>query len=132
MAYKAFFLDDVEKDAFLELLRRVASFSCVELLAWCVMSNHFHLLVFDPPASRLSDAEVREKIAAALPSLLGEGPKCPSELREHLGIASRNYFTATCLKPLVASGYIEPTDPDHPHASAQTYRITKKGENLNA
>ena len=37
-------LNDEEKTRFVERLWRVATFSCVEVLAHCFMSNHFHIL----------------------------------------------------------------------------------------
>ena len=43
---------------FLEIVRRVAQFSGVELLGWCVMTNHFHLLVYLPIPSFVDEAEV--------------------------------------------------------------------------
>ncbi len=42
IANRAFFLNDEEKTRFVERLWRVATFSCVEVLAYCFMSNHFH------------------------------------------------------------------------------------------
>ena len=44
VAHRAFFFNDDEKRRFTDFLMRVASFSGVRLLGWCVMSNHFHLL----------------------------------------------------------------------------------------
>ena len=46
IANRAFFLNDEEKTRFVERLWRVATFSCVEVLAYCFMSNHFHILVY--------------------------------------------------------------------------------------
>jgi len=40
---------DEEKEAFRLLMWRMAKFSGVEVLAYCVMGNHFHLLVRVPP-----------------------------------------------------------------------------------
>ena len=39
IANRAFFLNDEEKTRFVERLWRVATFSCVEVLAYCFMSN---------------------------------------------------------------------------------------------
>ncbi|NNG02372.1 MAG: hypothetical protein HKM93_23550 [Desulfobacteraceae bacterium] len=36
---------DVEKDFFVKLLKDKAKFYFTEILGFCVMSNHFHLLV---------------------------------------------------------------------------------------
>ena len=47
-----------------ERLWRVATFSCVEVLAYCFMSNHFHILVYVPDPRELSDAELLARIRA--------------------------------------------------------------------
>ena len=58
IANRAFYLDDDEKTLFVERLWRVARFSCVEVLAYCFMSNHFHILVYVPDPRDLSDDEL--------------------------------------------------------------------------
>src|SRR5210317_85588 len=51
----AFF--DREKEKFVTLMRRYEEFSHVQVLAFCVMSNHFHILVEvpAPPSERGRD-----------------------------------------------------------------------------
>ena len=50
IANRAFlFRDDKLKDRIVEWMYGVADFSGVELLAWCVMENHLHLMVHVPP-----------------------------------------------------------------------------------
>ncbi|MCB1227671.1 MAG: transposase [Verrucomicrobiales bacterium] len=44
----AVFFDDTEKEALRRLIWRVAEFCGVEVLTYCVMGNHFHLLVRVP------------------------------------------------------------------------------------
>ena len=39
---------DVEKERFLKIVRKQLEFSGLELLSWCVMGNHFHLLLRVP------------------------------------------------------------------------------------
>ena len=48
IANRLFFLNEEERTRFVERMWRVAGFSCVEILAYCVMSNHFHILVYVP------------------------------------------------------------------------------------
>lgn len=49
IAGRARLLADPEtKDTIVEWLHAIAMFSGVELLAWCIMDNHFHLLVHVP------------------------------------------------------------------------------------
>ena len=42
VAHRAFYLNEEERTRFVERMRRVAYFSCIEILAYCVMRNHFH------------------------------------------------------------------------------------------
>ena len=83
-----------------ERLWRVATFSCVEVLAYCFMSNHFHILVYVPDPRELSDDELLARIRA-----LYSGTAL-AKLRAALGLASANFFTARYLTPLAKSGYI--------------------------
>ena len=46
VAHRAFFLDEGERTRLVSLIRRVAKFSGVDVLAYSVMSNHFHLFVY--------------------------------------------------------------------------------------
>ena len=45
-------------------MRRRASSSCVEVLAYCFMSNHFHILIYVPDPRELSDDELLARIRA--------------------------------------------------------------------
>ena len=56
-----------------ERLWRVATFSCVEVLAYCFMSNHFHILVYVPDPRELSDDELLESSLTSI-SLPPEQP----------------------------------------------------------
>lgn len=56
-------LGDSEKEKLTEILLRVAAFCGVELITYCVMSNHFHVLVRVPPAAELSDEVLLERMA---------------------------------------------------------------------
>ncbi len=57
---KRFVIKRREKLQFMELARGGAAFAGIELLSWCVMDNHFHLLVRVPPvdAEAMSDDEI--------------------------------------------------------------------------
>ena len=112
IANRAFFLNDEEKTRFVERLWRVATFSCVEVLAYCFMSNHFHILVYVPDPRELAD-----------------GPRRPAELRAALGIASANFFTARYLTPLAKSGYIAVAGGEkNRYLPGKQYRILRKGK----
>lgn len=47
-----------------ELLRRVEKFSAVQVLSYCFMGNHFHLLVRIPEPQPVSETQLRERIEA--------------------------------------------------------------------
>ena len=64
-----------------ERLWRVATFSCVEVLAYCFMSNHFHILVYVPDPRELSDDELLESSLTSI-SLPPEQPDCHKQ-RQH-------------------------------------------------
>jgi REP element-mobilizing transposase RayT len=66
------FFDDVEKEALRRVIWRMAEFSGIKVVTYCLMSNHFHLL-----------AEVLQRF---------EGPDGEAKLLEHLSILySRAY-----------------------------------------
>ena len=121
IANRAFFLNDEEKTRFVERLWRVATFSCVEVLAYCFMSNHFHILVYVPDPRELSDDELLARIRA-----LYSGTAL-AELRAALGIASANFFTARYLTPLAKSGYIAVAGGEkNCYLPGKQYRILRK------
>ena len=62
VANRAFYFSEEERGRFVERMWRVAYFSCVEVLAYCVMSNHFHILVYVPKPRRLNEEEVLARV----------------------------------------------------------------------
>ena len=48
VANKAFYFTEEERGRFVERMWRIAYFACIEVVAYCVMSNHFHILVYVP------------------------------------------------------------------------------------
>jgi hypothetical protein len=60
-AFKSFVLGDDEKRVFISLMRKQAAFCGVTVLAHCVMSNHFHLLVQVPHENEISDEELARR-----------------------------------------------------------------------
>ena len=45
---EAIFSDDADRDTFLETLTEACAKTAWELQAWCLMNNHFHLVVETP------------------------------------------------------------------------------------
>ena len=62
-----FVLGDLEKEQFVQILRACEQFSAVRVLTFCVMSNHFHVLVEVPrrPEQAPSDDELLTRLKRA-------------------------------------------------------------------
>ena len=99
IANRAFFLNDEEKSRFVERLWRVAAFSCVEVLAYCFMSNHFHILVYVPDRRELSDDELLARIRALYSgTALAEIEKEWEQLKKVGGESGRERFRKRHLR----------------------------------
>ncbi|MFV0416189.1 MAG: transposase [Chthoniobacterales bacterium] len=57
---RRFIFGDEEKTYFYEWMRRLERFSSVEVVTWCLMSNHFHLLLRVPDKERLGRLSLEE------------------------------------------------------------------------
>ncbi|NJL19107.1 MAG: transposase [Bdellovibrionaceae bacterium] len=62
-----FLLDVHCKEVLRKQLRQAARFSGVELLTFCLLDNHFHVLIRVPKAAPLSDAELLSRYQALYP-----------------------------------------------------------------
>ena len=60
-ALDGFPLGDVEKDFMLELIRRYSVLYFVEILGFCLMGNHFHLLVKMFPEYKYTDEDIKKR-----------------------------------------------------------------------
>jgi hypothetical protein len=112
-AFGRYSFDDVEKGQFLRLLQKQAGFCGVEVLAYCMMSNHFHLMVKVPTLAPITDDELLRRYRLlyggkhcppssptpkALASLLRENGTEGRELRER--ILSRMHDLAVFMREL--------------------------------
>jgi len=50
---RRFIFEDDEKEYFCELVRRLSGFTGLDVVAFCVMGNHFHLLIEQPDRATL-------------------------------------------------------------------------------
>ena len=57
-------LKDVEKDFMLALIKRFSALYFTEILGFCLMGNHFHLLVKMIPENRFTDEEIQKRFVA--------------------------------------------------------------------
>ncbi len=55
-------LDDLGKERLVGILGKLAEFCDVEVITYCIMSNHFHLLVRVPIRAELSDTDLLAKM----------------------------------------------------------------------
>ena len=60
-ALDGFVLGDVEKEYLLSLIQWLSSVYFVEVLGFCLMGNHFHLLVRIQPETAFSDADIQTR-----------------------------------------------------------------------
>lgn len=75
---RLFHFGKVEKEQFVKLMRIYEAFCGVKVLSYCVMSNHFHILVEVPPRPEggISDEEILDRLA------LVQQPESVAALRE--------------------------------------------------
>lgn len=69
---------DEEKDRFVAVMKQVERFSGVEVLTYCVMGNHFHLLIWIPrkrDISEIGDDEVFRRMEYIYPAIKVEAEK---------------------------------------------------------
>ena len=60
-ALEGFPLGDVEKDYLLSIIKKLSRLYFAEMLGFCVMGNHFHLLVRMFPESSFSNREIKQR-----------------------------------------------------------------------
>lgn len=58
IAHRVYFLREDERNEFVDRMFRVAAFTGVELVGWCIMTNHFHILAYLPRPVELDEEEV--------------------------------------------------------------------------
>ncbi len=63
-ALEGYPMDDVDKDYFVEQVVKLSKLFFVEVLGFCCMGNHFHLLVRIRPDTDYSDSEIKKRLAA--------------------------------------------------------------------
>ncbi len=60
-ALDGFPLGDIEKDFMLDLIKRYSALYFVEILGFCLMGNHFHLLVKMLPGYKFTDEDIKKR-----------------------------------------------------------------------
>ncbi len=67
---RRFIMGDPEKETFRKILRQCESFYGLKVFTFCIMSNHFHILVEVPEPRELTEEEVLSRVAALYPAKL--------------------------------------------------------------
>ncbi len=57
-------IGDVEKEVLFKLIKRLSSIYFAEVIGFCLMGNHFHLLVRVHPGEEYSDEEIKKRCTA--------------------------------------------------------------------
>lgn len=57
---REFLLGDEEKEYFVKVMRSMSRAMGIEILSYCIMSNHFHILLYVPEKRSVSDKELRQ------------------------------------------------------------------------
>ena len=60
-ALDGFPMGDIEKDLMLDLMRKYSKLYLAEILGYCIMGNHFHLLVKMYPEYKFTDDDIKKR-----------------------------------------------------------------------
>ena len=123
-----------EKAQTVELLHRVEVFRGVIVLAYAIMFNHFHSLIYVPGSEEIGEDGLlrsyaleqdlgKPKIAERILKLLADGPMRPSALQKAVGIRNCTHFDRYYLAPMMGKGIVARTNPAHPQSPQQKYRL---------
>ncbi|GAU08822.1 transposase [Desulfoplanes formicivorans] len=88
-ALDGFPLKDSEKDYLLHLIRHFSRFYFVDVLGFCIMSNHFHLVVRMHPSDYLSDDAMKRRLESWFPKGREITPKTIAQFRERWSSLSK-------------------------------------------
>lgn len=83
IAHKVYFLTEEVRNDFIEMIRRASDFCGIKLVAWCIMTNHFHLLVYLPEPEKLEANEILRRFGVL------KGQKRLDELKKDLDAVRR-------------------------------------------
>ncbi len=80
---------DREKEVLRKMIRQIADFSGVEVLTFCILSNHFHVLVRVPERKQVSDAELMRRYAVLYPKPTKYQEATASEMQRVLTVGGQ-------------------------------------------
>ena len=88
-ALDGFPLGDIEKDYLLSLIKYLSKFYFADVLGFCIMSNHLHLVVRMHTTNHLSDEEMQVRIEKWFPEGREFGPRTIASFRERWSSLSK-------------------------------------------
>ena len=106
-----FVLGELEKEIFVKLMRRYETYCGVRVLSFCIMTNHFHILLEVPkrpaPENLPTDHELVERLRLAECSYGGPSrTKSVCPLRGTLRRARLSCGVAICRRPTVKAKFL--------------------------
>ena len=141
-AHQAFFLDDDEKTRAVELLRRVEEFRGVIVLAYAIMSNHFHIFIYVPESEDIGNEEILRRMWNAsefMRTYKQHFTMSFNARRDHHGTMWESPYRvrvkdpAECGMMLAESGYVD-ANPVNAGIETPGYipQVIAKGDNVRA
>ena len=127
IAHRVYFLEESERMDFLGIVRRVAEFSGIRLIGWCVMANHFHLMVYLPSPVIVDEPEVlrrhgvlkgaaaAERMALQLASWRKTGASGDKLVEEWLARQRRRMYDVGEFMKTVKQWFTEEYNKRHSH-----------------
>ena len=94
-----FLFEDADKEILRKQLAQAAEFSGVQVLTFCLLSNHFHLLVRVPEVGEISDAELLRRYRILYPKR-PSGPKAA----QYAQVGGVVLGPDRCVEDLLAAG----------------------------
>jgi predicted HTH transcriptional regulator len=88
-------------------------------------SSHQENELGDTPSHQVSHQVIGSAIKLLV--VVAEGPVARADLLAALGISNDTRNAKRHIEPLMAAGWLELTDPEHPRNRNQQYRITESG-----
>jgi len=64
-----FYLGDTEKERLLNIIKYYSGMYLVKVIGFCLMSNHFHLLIKSEPGYLYPDEEIARRLKKYMPKL---------------------------------------------------------------
>ena len=127
IAHRVYFLEDSERMDFLEVVRRAAEFAGIRLIGWCVMTNHFHLLVYLPSPTPVDEGAVlrrygilkgssaAERMVAELAAWRNSGENGERRVSEWLDRQRRRMHSVGEFMKIVKQWFTEEYNRRHSH-----------------